>query len=191
MPCNALNLLKGTIEADEAYFGGKEKNKHFSKKLKAGRGTAGKTPVFGMRERGGHVRGIVLKDTTAQTIQNKLNSNIANHSTLYTDEHKSYEGNKFNHKTVNHSAKQYVDGMAHTNSIESYWALLKRAHYGIHHNFSKKHLQRYVDEAAFRLNDGHTKYPAMDRMNSLLNKSIGKRLTYRAISFGNNAKEFI
>ena len=178
---NGLNVLKGEVEADEAYFGGKEKNKPASKKLKLGRGPVGKIPVLGMRERGGNVVGVVIKDTSAKTIQDELNKNIDKDATLYTDEHKSYQGNKFKHKTVNHSVKQYVDGKAHTNSIESYWALLKRGHYGIFHNLSKKHLQRYVDEFAYRLNDGKADQDSMEVINSLLTKSVGKRLTYKPL----------
>ena len=182
---NNPQLLKGEVEADESYFGGKEANKHASKQLKAGRGTIGKTPVLGIRERGGRVGGIVLKDTSKKTIQGELNKRIDKDSTLYTDEHKSYQGNKFNHKTVNHSAKQFVDGQANTNSIESYWSLLKRGHYGTHHHFSKKHLQKYVDEFAFRLNDGNVKRHTMERIDSLLNNATGKRLTYKRLTKGN------
>ena len=80
---------------------------------------------------------------------------------------------------VNHSAKQFVDGMAHTNSIESVWALLKRGFYGVYHNFSEKHLQRYVDEFTYRLNEGNCKVHTVDRINSLLSKAIGRRLTYK------------
>jgi transposase-like protein len=178
---NNSRVLKGEVEADEAYFGGKEKNKPTSKKLKLGRGPVGKTPVLGMRERGGNVVGVVVKDTTKKTIQGELNKRIDKDATLYTDEYKSYQGNKFKHKTVNHSAKQYVDGKAHTNSIESYWALLKRGHYGIFHNLSKKHLQRYVDEFAYRLNDGKADQDSMEVINSLLTKSIGKYLPYKRL----------
>lgn len=178
------NLLKGSIEADGAYFGGKEKNKHESKKLKAGRGTVGKVAVLGMRERGGSVKGIVLKDTTAQTVQGILNSTLAKDSILYTDEHKSYQGNQFKHKIVNHSAKKFVDGMAHTNGIESVWAVLKRGYYGTHHNFSEKHLQKYIDEFTYRLNGGNVKNHTMERINTLLDKSKGKRLTYKHLKSG-------
>ena len=178
-------LLKGEVEADEAYFRGKEKNKHASKKQKLGRGVAGKTPVLGLRERGGRTQVIVLKDTSKKTIQDELNKRIDKDATLYTDEHASYQGNKFIHKTVDHSKKQFVDGPAHTNSAESLWAVSKRAEYGTYHNTSDKHRQRYANEYAFRLNDGNVKYHTMDRIDSLLNKSIGKRLTYKRLTKGN------
>jgi len=173
-----MNLLKNEVEADEAHFGGLEKNKHASKKLNAGRGAVGKTPVLGIRERNGNVKGIVLKDTSAKTIQGELNKWVDKDATLYTDEHSAYKNNKFNHKTVNHSTKEYVNNKAHTNSIESYWALLKRGHYGTHYHFSPKHLQRYVDEFAYRLNDNNRKRGSMEKLDALLIKSTGKRLTY-------------
>jgi transposase-like protein len=95
-----MNLLKNEVEADEAHFGGLEKNKHASKKLNAGRGAVGKKPVLGIRERNGNVKGIVLKDTSAKTIQGELNKWVDKDATLYTDEHKAYTNNKFNHKTA-------------------------------------------------------------------------------------------
>jgi transposase-like protein len=174
-------VFKGEVEADGGYFGGKEENKHASKKRKAGRGVAGKTPVLGIRERGGAVKGIVLGDTSAKTIQGELNARLDKDATLYTDEHPSYQGNQFKHKAVNHSVKKFVDEMAHTNGMESFWALLKRGHYGTYHKMSAKHLQKYVDEFAFRHNEGNVKYPTMDRIDSLYGKSPGKRLTYKRL----------
>lgn len=82
------------------------------------------------------------------------------------------------HQIVNHSAKQYVDGMAHTNGIESVLAVLNRGFYGIYHSFSKKHLQRYVNEFFYRLNESNVRVHTMDRIESLIGKTIGARPTY-------------
>ena len=82
------------------------------------------------------------------------------------------------HLVVNHSAKQFVDGIAHTNGIESVWAVLKRGFYGVYHQFSEKHLQRYVDEVTYRLNEGNCKVHTIDRIDALLRKTVGVRLTY-------------
>lgn len=184
-----VKMLLGFIEVDEVYLGGLEKNKHASKKLNQGRGPVGKTPVFGLRNRiNGQVVAKVVESTDAATLQGEINKTVGYGSTIFSDEHASYNGLsdtfRFQHKTVNHSAKQFVDGMATTNSVESVWALLKRGFYGIYHSFSAKHTQLYVDEFTFRLNEGNCKIDTVKRLRSLIQGTKGKRLTYKLLKSG-------
>ena len=135
---NGNFMLSGVIECDEAYFGGKEKNKHENKKLKEGRGAVGKTAVIAMKERGrNRVTAFPIAETDAKTLQNSIKENVVTGSTLYTDEHKSYTGiSGYTHETVAHSVGEYVKGMASTNGVESFWALLKRGYIGTFHHMN-------------------------------------------------------
>lgn len=179
-----LEKLQGIIELDETYVGGIEKNKHESKKLKAGRGTVGKTAVLGMRERCGRTVAMTVESADKQTIKAAVRQHVETGSTLHTDEASVYKGiddEGFDHATVNHSAGEYVRGDVTTNSMESVFAVLKRGLIGVYHHASPKHLDRYVDEFAFRLNEGTVKNHTLTRLDSFVDGAAGKRITYKEL----------
>jgi transposase-like protein len=174
--------LKGTVEADTTFVGGKEKNKHAKDRTGGTQGGAGKAIVLGILERDGELRAGHVADHKGATLKGIVRENVAGGAAVMTDEDRSFKGlNKTHlHLSVNHSAGEYVrmGGFVHTNSIESVWALLKRQIIGVHHWVSPKHLDRYVQEMTWRFNRRDMKTGA--RLNNIFSCVEG-RLTYKAL----------
>lgn len=169
--------LDGIIEIDETYIGGLEKNKKKSQKRSWGRGPSGKLTVVGGRSREGKIVTSTVPDNKKETLHGFINDNIEKGSTVMTDTWKSYNGlTGFTHHTINHSVKEFVRGIVHTNGIESFWAILKRGYYGIYHYMSEKHLNRYIHEFSFRYNT--SKENVLDFLGKTIEMMEGKRLSY-------------
>lgn len=170
--------FSGPVEVDETYFGGRERNRHAKDRKGLGRGSVGKTAVVGAKDRGtNRVSATVVARTDGATLQGFVRERVKEGATVFTDDAKAYAGLvDFEHETVRHSVAEYVRGQAHTNGIESFWSMLKRAHKGTFHKLSAKHLHRYVREFAgsHNMRDLNT----ITQMGIIARGLVGRRLTY-------------
>jgi transposase-like protein len=175
--------LTGTIEADETYVGGKGKNMHKAKRKARmkGRGTVGKMIVQGVLERGGRVIAGMVENSKRKTLLPHVRNVVEPGAAIYTDDLASYVGleDEYLHETVDH-AKEYVRGACHTNGMENFWSLLKRGLNGTYISVMPWHLNRYVDEQAFRYNE--RKGSDSDRFAEVMSRILGKRLQYAELT---------
>jgi transposase-like protein len=180
----------GQVEVDETYIGGKESNKHSNKRIKGktGKGAQGfgskniKTPVVGIVERQGDMRAVVTNDTGSKTLMGLISHHVDLSATVYTDEHMPYRTLPklgYKHESVNHGVKEFVNGMASTNTAEGFWSHLKRGIDGIYHHVSSKHLQFYCDEYSYRWNT--REMTDAERFEDWFKGINGKRLLYKQL----------
>lgn len=179
-------VLEGEVEADEMYLGGREINKHDSKRTKGtrGRSTKTKTPIFGMAERDGSVRAMKVENTKSKTLMPIIKQFVAEGSSVFTDESNIYTylpENGYSHGVVQHNIRQYSRGGVTTNTIEGFWAYFKRIVFGTYHFVSKEYLQRYIDEAVYRYNTRKADETA--RFTYMFRMAIGK-CSYEDVKMG-------
>ena len=171
-----VDKLKGIVEADETYVGGKRHGKR-------GRGASNKTPVVALVERKGRVRSFPMEHVTAKNLRAVMRENIDPSTTVMTDDFKPYAafagGDFADHQTINHSKREYVRGDVHTNTAENFFSIVKRGIGGVYQHVGKQHLHRYLNEFGFRYNSRDVK----DGVRAILaaEGTQGKRLTYRPL----------
>lgn len=176
--------LNGEVEVDETYIGGKAKNRRAAIRRDKSFGTKDrlrKSTVLGMVQRDGELRAIHVGNSTEHSLLPPILENVSNEAKLYTDQLKAYHklNRVYDHQAVKHNQGEYVRGRVSTNTIESFWAILKRGIYGIYHFTSRKHLHFYVDEFVFRYNTRKTTESM--RFNLLLN-NIENKITYKELT---------
>ena len=176
--------LDSPLEADESYFGGRARAKHASKKSQVVTGGADKTPVVAVKSRvTKKVKARVTKPVSSVTLQRIIEETAERGSIIYTDQHGGYMGLKdkgFEHESVNHGVGEYTRGQISTQSVESFWSMLKRGYVGVYHYMSEKHLQRYVDEYVGRHNGRQE--PTMRQISGVVRSMLGKRLSYKELT---------
>ncbi len=179
MQNGSFEKLSGDVECDETFIGGLAKNMHKHKREQKiqGRGSVGKTAVFGALERKGRVLAKVISNTTRKTLHNEVKEKVETGANLFTDEWRSYRGldADYIHEVINHSV-EYVREHIHTNGIENFWSLLKRTIKGTYVSVEPFHLGRYLDEQTYRFNE--RKSNDKERFLGVLKAVSGKRLTY-------------
>jgi len=178
-----INKMTGTVEADETFIGGKARNMHKSKREAKihGRGPEGKAIVFGLLDREtGKAHATVVDNRRKGALQKEVREKVEAGSELHTDALKSYEGlDEYQHKVIDH-AEAYVEGNVHTNGLENFWSLLKRAIKGTYVSVEPYHLFRYLDEKTFRYNE--RKLTDAERFQKVLGSVAGKRLTWNTLT---------
>lgn len=176
------SLLKGVVEVDETYIGGKPRKGGNGEASKRGRGTK-KAPVMAMVERNGNIISKPVANVTAKTLKSAIREAVSKEAKIVTDEYKSYTGIgkefKGGHETVNHGLGEYAKGDINTNTAESFFALLKRGVHGTFHHISKKHLSRYCNEFSFRWDN--RKVTDGERTENTIKGFIGKRLMLKEV----------
>jgi transposase-like protein len=194
LPPEAASPMGGEgkiVEADETVIGGKEKNKHLSKRNPKNIGAVGKQVAFTLVERGGRARSFHVANVTGKTLRPIMVKHVSRKSALMTDDAGQYRpiGKEFaSHETVNHGIEEYVRGNAHSNTVEGFFSILKRGVIGTYHHVSEAHLSRYLAEFDFRYNTRSALgVEDTERTNEALKGSTGKRLTYRRTGQGANA----
>jgi transposase-like protein len=186
MQTKSFTKIDGHVEVDETYIGGKARNMHPGKRKRLGisqsNSMAGKIAVMGLLERhgekGSQVRLQVVKNRRKNELEKTVTDNVAEGSTLYTDALRSYDRMNqkgYEHHVIDH-AEKYVEGQVHTNGLENFWSLLKRALKGTYVSVEPFHLFRYLDEQAFRFNQ--RKDNDAGRFASVLGSVTGRRITY-------------
>jgi transposase-like protein len=172
--------LKGEVEVDETFIGGKARNMHVAKRREkiTGSGAVGKTAVMGLLQRHGEIRTKVVPNVKKSTMQPHIEDHVEPGSEIFTDALKSYNGleQKYIHQVIDH-AEAYVDGKIHTNGLENFWSLFKRCIRGTYVNVEPFHLFRYLDEEEFRFNNRQCNDG--ERFIKAVGNVTGKHLTYK------------
>ncbi len=174
--------LEGVVEIDETFCGGKQRNRHVKKRIKyaPGRGWPDKTPVFGMLERGGRLRATVIPNVLMVTLKRVSLVNIKGGSDIMSDNFNGYRAldRFYFRRSVDHGKGEYVAGTCHINTLEGFWSQMKRGIYGVYHQVSRKHLDKYVQEFVFKYN--YRNLPIQSQMDMFI-RNMDCRLKYREL----------